>query len=310
MQERIENKLSSTRRIWVFEDPNDCPISVLSLLKKEFSNSEIPEELWLDKFKLGGLFVNGVRCFGDVELKTPCKIEFYDPKYSAKDAAQNFPAFKKEMIVFEDEDILCAYKPAGLPAHPNREQVYYNLKTYLQDYTGTPVHIPSRLDFSTQGLTLASKTMRMHNHIQNLFSKRQISKFYRLLVPGKPVWSEKTINFPIARDPEHAVLRKLCHETGKIALTKFSNLKSFNYPELDGNPICSLIEAKPFTGRTHQIRVHIKQAGFIIIGDEFYAGVNHPDLHLVSFAMKFVHPLTKTEVEITAPKSLAPSWCF
>ena len=205
-------------------------------------------------------------------------------------------------ILYEDEAIICINKPVGMvvhpaPGHPTGTFVnalLHHCKSLpLQDLRPGIVH---RLDKDTSGVLLAAKTLDAHKQLIESFSNRRIDKEYLTITVGKP--SKASIDSPIGR---HPVKRKemAIVETGRHALTHFE--------VIDSREGFSFVRVKPVTGRTHQIRVHLKTQNAPILGDPIYGpenlsrkmGANRTLLH--AHRLSFSHPSTGERVEITAP---------
>lgn len=283
----------------------NCPKTLLDALTQELP--VIDSTSWLDRLALGGAYVNGQRATTNINLSAPCKVEYFEPKFDIRQLDQHIPKFSPEQIVYEDTELIVVFKPIKLPCLPTRDQFSLNLKHYLEDYLGAKVHMPSRLDTSTQGLVVVSKSALMHNSLQQLFEKRKINKHYVLEVAGKPSWNTWVVTDSIGRDPQHAVLRKVLapgSAGAKDAKTFFRALaRSKEPPEAT-----TLLEALPETGRTHQIRVHAASIGLPIVGDNFYGGPVAPSLHLLSYRVVFAHPINRKILDICVPGRLCPEW--
>ncbi len=272
---------------------------VFDLLKKNIPH--LSDSNWLDRAEFGGLYVNGIPCKDNILLPNPACVEYYEPNYDINHASDFFPTFNKNWIVFEDDFLIVAYKPDGIPTMPSKEQSLYCLRSYLNKYVGHAVHCPSRLDTSTQGLVICSKDNRVHGLLQKQFEHRTIQKEYRLLTASKIDWEEKNVDLPIGKSTLHPVLREVNGKDSKSANTFFKIINSHNNK--------TQIAAFPKTGRTHQIRVHSSHEGFPIVGDKFYgSGVIGDKLHLVSYGLVLQHPVTDKLTEVNAPKSLLPVW--
>lgn len=261
----------------------------------------IPPESWPERLVRSGAFINGTQSHSDHTLPSSARIEYYEPRYDYRNPELFFPAFDRASICYEDEFLLVYVKPSRLPCVPGREQQYYNLRYYLEQYVGRPIHMPSRLDMSTCGLVPISKHPIMHDPLQQIFQKRRISKIYRFKTDQTPAWQEKEVVSRIAKHPLHPVLRWSNPHEGKEARTQFTVLQR-------KGSAGTLIEAKPITGRTHQIRVHAHSLGLSIIGDNFYMGAQAPTLHLACFQLGFFHPLSQEELSIQIPSELQPEW--
>ena len=199
----------------------------------------------------------------------------------------------KLQIIYEDNYFLIVNKEQNLPTIPSRNEedlslleiVNYYFK--INNYKTIP-HIVTRLDKNTTGLVLIAK----HRHIHALFSKLEIDKYYLALVHGKAP-KYKIIEEPIAREDDSIILRKVA-QYGDYAKTKMWRL---NYSEKED---ISLVKLKLYTGRTHQIRVHMSYIGHSLLGDELYGGdkslIDRQALHCSNLA--FYHPIMNSKIDI------------
>jgi 23S rRNA-/tRNA-specific pseudouridylate synthase len=286
----------------IIKDPEPAISELKEALRIYFPH--ITAESWPTRIAWGGLFINGreQRSY-DYLLPYPCRIEYYEPRFDFTDPYSYFPRFSPSWILFEDETVLCSFKPVKLPSMPAREQTHYCLKQYLEQYLGHTIHMPSRLDMSTAGLLVVSKDPRYHNTLQRAYEGRRVSKHY-LFETASPVHlTTADITLPIGKDPLHPVLRKPDPEGGKPAHTVFSVVK-------ESSRGTTFVEALPKTGRTHQIRVHARYSGFPICGDNFYGGAPADTLHLLSYKVTFTHPKKQTPVTVRLPQSLTPTWAL
>lgn len=210
-------------------------------------------------------------------------------------------------IVYEDEDILIVNKDAGVPVHPsqghhgntlaNAAAWYYQLKGEPFTYRAI-----NRLDRDTSGLLILAKHMLSACILSGEMQNRLIKREYRALVCGKTP-SEGTVQSPIARVDGSTIERQVDFEKGESACTHYRRI---SYDEaLD----LSYISLRLETGRTHQIRVHMKSIGHPLPGDFLY----HPDYRLIkrqplhSYRLDFIHPITGKPVDFTAalPQDMA-----
>src|SRR4030095_14747 len=189
----------------------------------------------------------------------------------------------KDWIVFEDDDFIALNKPSGLLSIPDREGKEISLKRFLQEKY-EEIFTVHRLDRDTSGLIVFAKNERAHRHLSIQFEERQTEKIYVGLVVGTPALKKGTINLPIA---ENTVTRgtMIIHRRGKEAITDYELLEDFGR--------YSWLQFRIHTGRTHQIRVHLKDMGHPIVGDTLY-GDGKP-LLLSSLKSKF--KLSKNELE-------------
>jgi 23S rRNA-/tRNA-specific pseudouridylate synthase len=234
------------------------------------------------------------------QVVPPCRLEYYEPVFDISKAVEFYPQFSADWILDLDDDLGIVYKPPGLPTTPARDQVKYNLARYLADHFGAPVHTPSRLDTGVDGLLLFSRSSRMNRALQRAYDKHRIEKLYLALVSPAIEWKMLDVEAPIGRDRRHPVLRCVDAERGESAHTQLNTLVT------EGN--CTLVQAQPFTGRTHQIRVHCAASGAPIVGDPYYGGSDAPRLHLTSFALRFFHPYQQEYKMYVLPKALRPEW--
>jgi 23S rRNA pseudouridine1911/1915/1917 synthase len=205
-------------------------------------------------------------------------------------------------ILFEDDHLLAVNKPAGMvvhpaPGHPNK--TFVNALLYhCKDLKGVDRLRPGivhRLDKDTSGLLLAAKTDIAHHKLVESFSSRQIEKTYLAICLGKPV--NTTINAPIGRHPtKRKEMAISVNGRGKDAMTEIQVLAF--------NDRMSLVLAKPRTGRTHQIRVHLKHIGCPVLGDPVYGRatdwkVERQLLH--AYRLDFLHPITSLPLSLLAP---------
>ena len=156
-----------------------------------------------------------------------------------------------------------------------------------------------RLDKGTSGLIIFSRSQKSYDVLKNMIKDRKISRNYTALILGKPKSSKAIIEAPIIRDPNNPLKRKVSQK-GKYSKTMYTTLKNFTK--------YTLLEVKLFTGRTHQIRVHMLEMGNPIVGDDVYGNKNssldRPFLH--SSSLKFIHPTKNEEMyfESNLPEDL------
>lgn len=188
-------------------------------------------------------------------------------------------------LIYLDEYLLVANKPAGLLAVPGRgadKQDCLSARLQLVIPDALVVH---RLDMSTSGLMIFARGVGMQRHLSQAFREREVEKRYLAVVAGKlnPVSGE--VNLPIAADWPNRPLRMIDADSGKHSLTRYLVLG------LDsGN---TRVELEPVTGRTHQLRVHMAAIGHPILGDALYGDeASAPRLMLHSTSLDLLHPVT------------------
>ena len=188
-----------------------------------------------------------------------------------------------ELIIFEDDDFIALNKPSGLLSIPDREGKEISLKNLLKDKYEN-IFTVHRLDRDTSGLIVFAKNEAAHRHLSIQFEERQTEKIYVGLVLGSPAIPKGSIDLPIA---ENTVTRgtMIINRRGKQSLTDYEVLESFG--------TYSWMQFRIHTGRTHQIRVHMKDMGHPIVCDELYG--DRKPLLLSSLKSKF--KLSKSELE-------------
>lgn len=165
-----------------------------------------------------------------------------------------------EFIVFENDDFVALNKPSGLLSIPDREGKEISLKVLLKEKYGD-IFIVHRLDRDTSGLIVFAKNEEAHKHLSLQFEGRQTKKIYQGLVIGSLMEKTGSIDSPIAEHPAKNGTM-IIHRNGKESLTDYEVLEDFK--------IYSYLQFQIHTGRTHQIRVHMKDIGNPIVCDVVY----------------------------------------
>jgi 23S rRNA pseudouridine1911/1915/1917 synthase len=205
-------------------------------------------------------------------------------------------------VVLEDEDLLVIEKPAGMTVHPAPGHVDDTLANAVVARwpelagVGDPARpgIVHRLDADTSGLIVVAKSARAHSALGTQFAERRVGKRYIALVVGSPERDEAVIDGPIGRSPRDRKKMAVV-TTGRSASTGFKVTQRFDDK--------TLVEVRPTTGRTHQIRVHFASIGHAVVGDSVY-GRPDPDLprqFLHASGLAFEHPVSRRPVELVAP---------
>ena len=203
-------------------------------------------------------------------------------------------------IIYEDEDIMVINKPADMPIHPSLNNYYNSLANGLAWYferQNKPFifRCVNRLDRDTSGLTIIAKHILSGGILSSMVTNRVIHREYRAIVRGKVTPADGTIDAPIARVGDSIIERCVNFEKGERAVT--------HYRTVDYQNGHSLLSIHLETGRTHQIRVHMKHIGFPLIGDCLY----NPDMEhirrqaLHSYRLQFTHPITGKSMDFVAP---------
>ena len=199
-------------------------------------------------------------------------------------------------IIYEDDVMLVVHKPAEFLSVPGKEitdAVYTRIKEKYPNATG-PL-IVHRLDMSTSGVLLLTKTKEANKHLQSQFIKRTIQKRYVALLNGNLTEDKGKITLPLRVDLDDRPKQLVCFEYGKNAETRWEVIE-----RKDGK---TRVYFYPITGRTHQLRVHAAHKNGLntpIIGDDLY-GEKHDRLHLHAEFIAFTHPTTNEKMSFRVP---------
>lgn len=206
-------------------------------------------------------------------------------------------------IVYEDEDLMIINKPAGMPVHPSVNNRYNSLGNAVAHYF-VQQDIPfvfrciNRLDRDTSGLTIIAKHMVSAGILSSMITdkgSRSICREYLAIVRGQLLPPAGTIDAPLSRKPGSIIERTIDFQHGERAVTHYKVVKEENG--------FSLVSLTLETGRTHQIRIHMKHLGHPLIGDYLY----NPDMEhisrqaLHSYKLTFIHPVTEQKMEFFKP---------
>lgn len=264
------------------------------LRRKRYSGQNLSEIKRMPK----SILVNGVHYYMRQELSKGDHLQvcICETKNSEKIPPTNLPLD----IIYEDEDILVLNKPAGMPIHPslnNYTNSMANALAYYFQSQGKPFifRCCNRLDRDTSGLTIVSKHLVSGSILSDMTKYREVHREYLAIARGSVTPSEGTIQAPLGRKEGTIIERTVDWEHGEDAVTHYKVVK-----EANGH---SLVSLRLETGRTHQIRIHMKYLGYPLIGDYLY----NPDMEymtrqaLHSHHMEFTHPITGEHMSFTAP---------
>ena len=285
MNEYIVNELDAGKRL-------DRKLSELS---EEFSRTQ-----WQKVISNGTVLVNDVVAKANLKLKEGDRINYEEPEVEEMDVT---PVKMDLEIIYEDDDLMVINKPKGLVVHPGAgtteptlvSGLLYHCQSLSTINGPTRPGIVHRIDKNTSGLLVVAKNDVAHHELAKQLEDRTLSRKYIALVEGVIQEENGTIDAPIGRDPKDRTKMIVRPENSKNAVTEFQVLERFRNH--------TLIECKLQTGRTHQIRVHMKFIRHPIVGDPQY-GIKseYADTQMLhAYAITFVHPTTKEEMSFEIP---------
>lgn len=207
-------------------------------------------------------------------------------------------------IIYEDKDIIVINKPRGIVVHPaagvKSGTIVNAFLFHCKDLSGIGgvlrPGIVHRLDKDTSGVLVAAKNDEAHSSLVSQFSERQVNKEYIVLVHGNFPHEKLIIELPIGRSP---------HDRKKMAVVRGGRAAKTEIEVMERFKDYTLLKAKLYTGRTHQIRVHLTSAGYPVVGDTTYGRRSNPfgfkGQALHSHLLGFSHPRTGKYMEFKAP---------
>lgn len=202
-------------------------------------------------------------------------------------------------IIYEDVDLIIINKQPGIVSHPTKSHptnTIANAAAYYIENQGIDCRIRfvNRLDMDTSGLLIIAKNPYAHHIMSEQMKADEIHKKYITFVEGVVEQEEAVINEPIYRPTEDAIQR-VVDERGQESITQYRVLERF--------PNATMLEVELFTGRTHQIRVHMSHIGHPIIGDTLYGreAMLIQRQALQAYRLRFLQPRYGTEVNVQAP---------
>lgn len=264
------------------------------LRRKRYSGQNLSEIKRMPK----SILVNGVHYYMRQELS---KGDHLQVRICETQNSEKIPPTKLPLdIIYEDEDLLVLNKPAGMPIHPSLNNYTNSMANALAYYFQSQekpfiFRCCNRLDRDTSGLTIVSKHLVSGSILSDMTKYREVHREYLAIARGSVTPSEGTIQAPLGRKEGTIIERTVDWEHGEDAVTHYKVVK-----EANGH---SLVSLRLETGRTHQIRIHMKYLGYPLIGDYLY----NPDMEymtrqaLHSHHMEFTHPITGEHMSFTAP---------
>ncbi len=281
----------------------------LSQLLPRLTGSELSKGKIRKLIIAGAVYLNSGRIrIASKAVRAGAKIDvFIDAEKLGQPLSSKIFKLTAEDIVYEDEWIIGVRKVAGLPTQPTLDEARANLFAILKNFFkerdgGDPyVGLHHRLDRDTSGVMLFTKAKEANSEVGKLFQDHLAQKTYLAIVAkGKDEIPENwTVDNFLARDKAKNGKMRSVRSGGDRAVTHFRKLEETSR--------FALIEAKPQTGRMHQIRVHLSEAGCPIIGDPAYGGSMSytgidriPRVMLHAASLTFPHPITKLETTFNA----------
>lgn len=275
-------------------DENKRLDSFLAEVTNDLSRSKIQNFI-----KSGNVFVNGISKKASYLLKEDDKVEFEIPQTSEiKIEPENIPL----AIVYEDENMLVVNKPSGMLTHPTTIEksgtlvnaLLYKFGGNLSDINGEFRRgIFHRLDRNTSGLLMVAKNNKAHEFLANQIKNHTITKKYRAIAKGVISQDEFEINSPIGRNPNQPH-KMAVREDGKPSRTIVKVVERFKD--------ATYVELTLVTGRTHQIRVHLKSINHPIYNDTLYGAgqgkVKTEEQVLQSYFLRFTKPFGDEIIEL------------
>lgn len=249
--------------------------------------------------KAGAVLLNGQPARAGLRVRPNDVIELNLPEAAPTNLVEPEPFALP--VIYEDEHLIAIDKPSGMVVYPAAGHPHGTVINQVVSHCalasfGAPRRpgIVHRLDEGTSGVLIIAKTDLAYLGMIEQFKRRTIEKIYLALVHGRIREDEGRIEGPIGRDPVRRQRMKIL-STGKVAITEFRVRERF--------PRTTLVEVRPLTGRTHQIRVHLSAIGHAVVGDKLYSSQQNvaPRLMLHAWQMKLAHPITGERLELVAP---------
>ena len=264
------------------------------------------EELLREDWKVGKKTVHQMRMEKAVTDATGQPVDWRTPLaagteliFHSKDAKSSYKLDEQitVTILFEDEHLIAALKPAGMAIHPDETDeggTFMNaIMTHVARNGGAYAEHIHRLDKGTEGIVLVAKHPIAKAIFDRLIEERDVTRIYHAEVEGHVKRMRGTLQYPIGRDRHHPTRRRVS-PGGQDAITR--------YRIIERKEETTLVEASLETGRTHQIRVHFSHIGHPVKGDTLYGGSETADgnYRLVAKKVSFKHPFTKEQATIEA----------
>lgn len=264
-------------------------------LEEFLCDNDISGRLFRRLYKGKQVYVNGKFKRKGLTLKSGDIVSIY-----MEDEEEHINPEKMDIdIVYEDFDLLILNKQPNIVVHPTKSHQENTLSNGISYYfkekgIKKKIRFVNRLDMDTTGILIVAKNPFAHQQMALQFESNKVEKKYQAIVAGIVEKDEDYIDLPIGREEEKSI-RKVVTEEGQESLTK--------YTVIDRYKDATILDVQIFTGRSHQIRVHLNHIGHPIIGDTLYNEespyIKRQALH--SYYLKVKHPRTKKDIEFIAP---------
>lgn len=292
-EEEMDEEESNEIMILISESENERVDSYISKMIENLSRSSVQKLI-----EEGNITVNQKNIKSNYKLKLRDEIHIIFPEPEILNIeAENIPL----SVVYEDGDVAVINKPQGMVVHPAAghysgtlvNALMYHLKNLSSINGVLRPGIVHRLDKNTSGLMLVAKNDKSHNYLAACLKEHSIDRIYYALVEGNIKEEDGVINAPLGRSDSDRKKRAVTYKNSKEAITNYWVLERFGQ--------YTLVKLKLETGRTHQIRVHMKYIGHPVVGDDVYGRAkcqfNLKGQLLHSKSVGFVHPTTKEYME-------------
>lgn len=276
-------------------EEKDSGRSVKDILRNELGFSKRLRAKFKNNPQL--IRLNGVEAIGWIPLKTGDQITIDFPQEVSNFVPENIPL----KIIFEDDDLLILNKQPGIVCHPTKGHPGHTISNGIQHYIDTndkefKIRFINRLDMDTSGVLAIGKNSHSQDSIVKQMQQNKVEKKYLAVVKGIIEEDSGTINQPIGQ-PDPLLVQRGVVEGGEESTTHFKVISRYT----NGYTLVELILE---TGRTHQIRVHLKHIGHSIVGDHLY-GENEPFLierqALHACSLSLIHPVSGVPLTFEAP---------
>lgn len=266
-------------------------------IEEFLSKNKISGRLFRKLYKTKNIFVNGKFSRKGLKLSKGDIVSIY-----FEDEEENTEPEEMDLdIIYEDFDFLILNKQPNIVVHLTKSHQNNTLSNGIAYYfkknnIKKKIRFINRLDMDTSGILMVAKNSFCHQQMALQLESQDVIKKYQAVVKGIIEEDQDYIDLPIGREEEKSI-KKVVTESGQDSLTKYEVIERFKD--------ATLIDVQIFTGRSHQIRVHLNHIGHPILGDTLYNEVN-PNINrqaLHSYYLKIMHPRTKKEMELIAPLS-------